>query len=334
MINSRSFNAAYRLPGTIRDMLHNIRYQKTFLQKKLQPVINDSLQSNDGSIDQVDIDKINHYYGLAVPAVLGEAFCRLKGKEMSEQERWTSTCQGAMTGLFDDFFDKDYLADTAIASMISDENLPYKRSNEKLFRFFFINALKHIEEQKIMQDALAEVYNAQVRSKKQKNGSLNTDELLNICYYKGGSSLIFYSTVFFPNATAKELKAFYDLGALMQLANDIFDVFKDRETGIQTIVTDANHIADVRKILQEHLLVAYENCFELHYSKRQVQQFLDVLTLGIFSRSFVCLHQLEKNERLTGNKFVVEKYSRKQLICDMDKKTNMIRSAKSFVLDF
>jgi len=61
--------------------------------------------------------------------------------------------------------------------------------------------------------------------------------------------------------------------------------------------------------------------------------FLNILSIAIFSRCFVCLDQLESNERLTSNQFIVSAYSRNQLICDMDKKINMLRSAKKHICE-
>jgi len=117
------------------------------------------------------------------------------------------------------------------------------------------------------------------------------------------------------------------------LANDIFDVYKDRESNIQTLVTGATHISDIRNLLKERLSIYYADAFSCGFDKMQVRKFLDIISIGVFSRCFVCLDQLERNEQLTGNVFRVKEYSRKQLICDMDKPLNMLRSARSHVTD-
>jgi len=325
---------AIGLPATISRVLRNINKQQKFLGEHIAPILKDAMSGNDGSLGEADIKKINGYYGLAVPAILGEAFCILRGKEMTPAERWASTCQGAMTGLFDDFFDKDYLSEDAVEQMINREGASTTaRSNQQLFDIFYKKAMENAPDKKLLQDALFDVYRAQVESKKQEAGALPAEELQRITFYKGGSSVLFYRTVFSPEAIGKEKKLLYDLGAVMQLANDIFDVYKDREAGIQTLVTDASHISSLRSLFSNKLKEHYADAFNLGYNRQDTHKFLNILSIGIFSRCFVCLDQLEQNEKLTGNIFDVKKYSRQQLICDMDTKMNMLRSAKKHITE-
>lgn len=334
MGNRSTWLKAITLPAAISSVLKQLATQKKFLREHIDPLSAQALAVNDGSLGENDINKINQYYGMAVPAILGEAFCALRGKAMSDEERWASTCQGSMTGLFDDFFDKDYLQDELIEKMISandpDQN---KRSNQKLFDVFYRQALKYVPGEKLMKESLKEVYKAQVESKKQVRGNLSTRELTDVTFYKGGTSLLFYRTAFSPAATGEESKLIYGLGGLMQLANDIFDVFKDREANIQTLVTATKQIAPIRELFSNGLSKYYKDAMSLGLPKKNIHRFMDILSIGIFSRCFVCLYQLEQNEKLTGNEFLVTKYSRQQLICDMDKRSNLLRSAHSHVRD-
>ena len=149
---------ALALPGTISLVLKNIHVQKEFLTQHIDPILKNTLASNDGSIDEDDIRKINSYYGLAVPAILGEAFCTLRGTKMTSKERLASTAQGAMTGLFDDFFDKDYLSDTAVENIIHQKRNPgNKKANQVLFDIFYKFALDNCPDKKLLLDALRDV---------------------------------------------------------------------------------------------------------------------------------------------------------------------------------
>ena len=322
------------LPGTISLVLKNIHVQKKFLAQYIDPILKNTLAANDGSIDDHDIRKINTYYGLAVPAILGEAFCILRGTNMTARERLASTAQGAMTGLFDDFFDKDYLSDNAVENIIHQQsNSGNKKANQVLFDIFYKMALDNVPDKKLLVDALLDVYRAQVSSKLQLNHAIPYEELLNITMHKGGSSVLFYRTAFFPEVSGKEKNLINNLGAMMQLGNDIFDVYKDRESGINTLVTLNSHIDEIRTLLKTRLREYYSAAHELGYPEKNTRTFLNLLSIAIFSRCFVCLDQLESNEKLTGNQFTVSAYSRKQLICDMDKKINMLRSAKKHICE-
>ena len=333
MKKNNKFYKGISLPVNIYRVIRYIAVQKKFLQQNVSPILQNAFSKNDGSLDQRDVEKINRYYGLAVPAILGEAFCALRGSNMTFPERLASTSQGAMTGLFDDFFDKDYLSDDAVEKLIDPENgSTAKRSNQQLFDLFYKNTLQHAPDKKRVQETLKEVYKAQVESKKQKS-AITKKELTGLTFFKGGSSVIFYRSAFSPAAAAEELKLLYNLGGLMQLSNDIFDVYKDREAGIKTLLTETKSIKDIRDFFKTSLDEYYQHAFTIGFPKKNVRTFLNIISIGIFSRCFVCLQQLEENEKLTGNEFSVHSYSRKQLICDMDKGMNMLRSAWSHLND-
>ncbi|HMJ48826.1 MAG TPA: class 1 isoprenoid biosynthesis enzyme [Ferruginibacter sp.] len=317
----------WQFPGLLFSVLKNLSIQKRFLQKNINPILSLARSNNDGSLDENDFRKITHYYGLAVPAILGEAFCALKGSEMSLAERWAATAQGAMTGLFDDFHDKGQLDEKAIESKLKVDaiHLP-RQANEKLFELFYSRALEFVPDQNLTRHALMKVYEAQVQSKLQKE-SISYRAIKEITFLKGGASLVFYRCAFLPFASEEETNFLQNIGGLMQLSNDIFDVYKDRESGIHTLLTETKSIQTTRELFSDLLTENYAQAYTLGYKRQNVKKFLGILSIGIFSRSFVCLDQLEKNEQYSGNSFNVMEYSRGQLICDMDTKKNMLGSA-------
>ena len=320
-------NAILQLPLSVSVILKQLAIQKKFFKIYCQPILKDAQQNNDGSLDASDFSKITSYYGLAVPAILGEAFCALHGKKMSEDERIASTAQGAMTGLFDDFFDKEQLSQEAIEQLLHQVGIPGSRYNEKLFNQFYAMALKHVPDRKDMQQTMMEVYEAQQMSRKQAGEFISYREIEEITFYKGAVSLLFYRTAFLPKPDAGEQKLIYQLGSLMQLCNDIFDVYKDSQQKIKTMITTATQIRNVRIIFEEKLISCYNDAYALGLPRKHVKKFLSILSLGIFSRALVCLDQLERNETISNGRFTIDSYSRKQLICDMERISNIKRSA-------
>jgi hypothetical protein len=59
-------------------IVRNIKAQRQFIQRTLAVDIEKSKQSKDNTLDDQDFRKITQYYGLAVPAISGEAFCNIK----------------------------------------------------------------------------------------------------------------------------------------------------------------------------------------------------------------------------------------------------------------
>lgn len=315
---------------TIIQTLSNLRRQRSFLDTHIKPILISAERSNDGSLGETDFRKIERYYGWAVPAVLGEAFCAWHGRRMTPRERWCSTCMGAMTGLFDDFFDKDFLDDASIRLLMDPNALEGKASNEKLFRFFFKTALDKAPDKSLVQSTLATVYQAQVASKLQSGGSLTDTAIRQITREKGGTSLLFYRTAWNPPVSGEEKELLYDLGGLMQVSNDIFDIYKDKEAGIRTLATTACHIEPLRDWFRQELDKAFSRSFAITAHPSHGRRFLSLLCLGIFCRVFVCLDQLESLEKRSGGTFMLREYSRQDLICDMDTWANKWVSGRYF----
>ena len=329
MKSSSRIKNSLRTPGLLSAMISNINRQKKFIRKKIDPVIAEAAVINDGSLDEADLKKIRGYYGLAVPAVLGEAFCVLRGKNMTAAERLSSTSQGAMTGLGDDFFDRQRLSDAGVKALV--ENPGEQSGNtasEKLFLHFYTRALSLAPDPAAMKQQLLKVFHAQLMSKQQKKGGLNYEVIKDITLRKGAESVLFYRTAFGHPMGKGEEKALYALGGLMQLSNDIFDVYPDLQDNVDTLVTTAKYIHELRAFYLALLQIGQTAAYRSGYPAANVKRFLEILTIGIFSRCLVCLDQLEKNEKRSGREFKPHLYKRKDLVCDMDTAINKWRSVR------
>ena len=123
----------------------------------------------------------------------------------------------------------------------------------------------------------------------------------------------------------------YALGGLMQLSNDIFDVYKDHQSGVNTLVTTATKIKELRFYYTAIFQVASKAAYRSGYPKKNIRKFMGIINIGIFSRCYVCLDQLQKLEKRSGGIFDPGAYSRKDLICDMDTAGNKWRSLKYLI---
>jgi hypothetical protein len=310
-------------------IMNAVNRQRAFIKKNIEPLIAEAQRSADGSLDENDIKKITGYYGLAVPAVLGEAFCALRGDPMTPKERAASTGQGAMTGLGDDFFDKQRLSEQGVKDLIERPgDFQGTTASEKLFLHFYKTALSNAPKPAEMQQQIFRVFHAQLLSKQQDQPGLAADIMKDITIRKGAESLLYYRTAFDHPLKNGEEKMLFVLGGLMQLSNDIFDVYKDREAGVNTLVTTAASIKELRTYYGAVLRLGKQAAFRSGYPKENVRKFIALLSIGIFSRCFVCLDQLQKNEKRTAGRFDVRSYSRKELICDMDTAGNKLRSLR------
>lgn len=263
-------------------------------------------------------------YGLYVPVFIGESYSLLRGFKMTEVERQSITYLGCMTGIFDDLFDDHTISDSAILQLIdsqvlSDNHTEIETTLLQLYEKFTVSS-----NQRDIDTLIHKIFQAQVDSKLQFNASISNERIKEITFNKGGYSMQLYRRAFSGEIDANEDALFFNIGAIGQLENDLFDIYKDFSEGIHTLVTRATKIDDLRKIytqLQKDVLMQIDN---LNYSNNAKKQFKLIFAF-ITARGEVALDKLEKSECNTQNGFDIGSCSRSQLICDMEKPFNWLK---------
>lgn len=318
------------LPAVSRRMLTNMNVQKAFIRTTLKHDLQRMQQENDGTLTNRDFDKITSYYGLAVPAVLGEGFSLLRGRRMTHSERYALTYLGALTGLFDDFFDHAHTPHPHIENLIMQpqESLA-KTSHELLFVRCWQKVLR-IKQSDLLKSYLHQVFHAQVRSTTQRHGMLSIEDLTHITLEKGGLSILFYRCAFDSIMDGHEKAFLYQLGGLGQLENDIFDVYKDCQEHIQTLATSAEHISPLRLRYVTLIEDVKQLLTQTHFAPRHQQKFLHYLML-IYGRGMVCLDHLQATEDRHQGRFTPTLCGREDLVCDMEKLKNRWKLVGYFI---
>jgi hypothetical protein len=319
---------AAQLPFLLGSVLRQLRTQRAFLRQQFGPPLararEQAQREAAPSLTEADFRKLTHYYGLAVPAILGEAFCALRGRPMTPRERLASTCQGAMTGLGDDFFDKSALSGGELQALLHHQ--PGHTAGQQLAQYLLRLAEAEVPDAAASRAQLGRVVAAQLASQQQVGPPLGHDQLVALTWAKGGESLLFYRTAYAHALPAPEREALYHLGGLMQLGNDIFDVYEDCQARVQTLATTANRVASLRALFLGQLAQARAQVWAMPYPAGRIQWFWAMLSLAVFSRCLVCLDQLAGCQAQSGGEFQPHLYPRQALICDMECWPNRWRS--------
>jgi hypothetical protein len=308
----------------IRNLRVNLKKQQEFINKTLAIDILEIKKDNDNTLTEKDFKKIFTYYGSAVPAVLGEGYCLLRGKEMTDAERYQLTCMGALTGLFDDFFDEKNTGEDHIKELVNNpgDNLA-RNSHEELFIRFYEKVLEG-NNSLLVKEHLNKVFNAQVLSKKQKDQDIREEDIRHITMEKGGASLLFYRCAFPEEVKESERRMLYHLGGLGQLENDIFDVYKDYREKIRTLATIETQVSNLRSKYITLMNDVSNMVSQTDHPPRNRKKFLRFISL-VSSRGLVCLDHLRRLEVQSGGIFDIPSYSRDNLICDMEKTTDQLK---------
>lgn len=249
--------------------------------------------------------------------------CALRGRELSATEIRRVVCLGVITPLVDDLTDDLKLKSEEILVRLKTAPLSDEGSQWALARYLYdqmvLDApsgfLQIFEEALASQDAsLAQL----------EPDLLSEDQLAEISRKKGGAFVVLYRVVVDPPLQEGEWEALMTLGYLLQQVNDMFDVYKDSQNGQQTLFTNSNDLGRNYQDFQYHLNVLIEQFLALDFPVSKIKKcLLEIST--VTSRGMVCLEQLMALQG-TSQSFDLSRFSRKQLICDMEEVSNLISS--------
>jgi len=318
-------------PSVAFFLYKNVKKQKQFIKKNILPILNSFENSNDGSISKIDIKKVTNYYALGIPGFLGAAFGVLRGKALLNTERFTMTYLGGISGLLDDLFDDPHKKWNHLENFIlnPDSMMPTNSFETLLLQLYKDGLSKASNPEKLKQKAF-EVFQTEKESIFQQEKGISEDKIKELTFSKGGNSFLFYRLCMQHPLNAAEEKLMFQVGGLMQLGNDIFDVWEDSQQQIKTLATCSQDINKLRKTFIEELNLIVEYAHATSYHEKNIQQFLNFIFLGI-SRVFVCLDQFKKLQASENSIFQPEEYSRKQLICDMELFKNKKAAIKHYL---
>jgi len=319
-----------KLPAVAFFLFKNVLTQKRFVKKYLVTELKPFKTTKDPSLSKADIRKITHYYGLGVPAILGTAFCRLHNRKFEEQERLVMTYLGGISGLLDDLFDDpDKKWDHLEEFILTPENLEPQSNSEAVLKQLYLKGLENSTNPEALKKQALAVFKTEKLSIQQRS-SIEPSKIKELTFLKGGHSFVYYRLCLNKPLLIPERKMIFQVGGLMQIGNDIFDVWEDCQQGINTVASVEKDIKKLRRSFNSELDLAVNYAFACEFQQKQIEQFLKFTLFGL-SRVYVCLDQFEKLQLTTNGIFEPHSYSRKQLICDMELAKNKKAALKYYL---
>jgi site-specific DNA-adenine methylase len=159
------------------------------------------------------------------------------------------------------------------------------------------------------------------------NDLLSDEELKVITHNKGGASLLLYRIVLGDDLKKGEKEAIYALGNLVQLTNDVFDIYKDLQDNQQTLYTNTTDFEQSYKEYMNLYRDMNQRFCALDYDKKRLKYFLYKVST-IVSRAMVCFDQFLLLQNSKQGRFNMREWERKELICDMEKPANIFKALK------
>lgn len=311
----------------LRLSMHVIVVRKKALQQATN-YLHGIEQKFSGNFDDATFNKIAKSYSLWLPMVT-DSFARLYGNYASAAQQERTIHYFICSSLFDNFFDHKLLPVQQIENITFNyQSFQPQTFEERVSLHSHSFLLNHILEKQEYLSVLRKEFNAQAASLNQFNQNISDEEIQHITFDKGGNAVLmcyYYTDV---EGTVEEKNCWYALGTLIQLSNDLFDIYKDLQDGVETLATRCTDAYQFEKIFLHQVQILKQNIQRLPCNKSHKQNFSTCVSssyvLGLIAIDNLKRIQINHNNHLPS----LISLSRKELIIDMEKLSNIFKGIK------
>lgn len=264
-----------------------------------------------GAIPGTQTKRIYHY--IFANSLTTQWFATLLNYSASHSEKMTGYYLAVSTPLADYMVDEEKMGAQEILKMITGKsNHLWHNITQQLFEKTKTNH----PNPDLCEELIFKTLQAQEDSLGQQQDPLSLERLKSITWAKGGYALLLYRSALDHPISQKEWSAIYQLGGLMQLHNDIFDLYRDIQEGINTIPSQMRSVEALSKLYRQEISRTYQLFQLLPISAYRKRKFFLLLTLAV-NTGYICLAQYYQLENKYQH-FTPAEFTRKELVCDME----------------
>lgn len=282
----------------------------------------DNLQAIHGQqLTESQVKRIGVYTSLGL--YVNSCLVTLRGRKLSKAEIKNTLHLSILTPLLDDLTDILKLSSTDILEQL--DNYSGVNTANILLPKYLYDQIRDHGNGELLHEIFKQALIAQDESLLQlEKQPLSNEALGRITYEKGSIWTVLFRLMLTTPLESDEKEAVLLFGHLIQLTNDMYDVYKDLQNGQQTLFTNATDIIHIEKEYDKLIQSMTQSFLSLGYDRGHTRKCLYKLS-AIVSLGKVCLEQLKNCQDTTGGVFKAASYSRSQLVCDMEKWSNRRR---------
>ena len=270
----------------------------------------------------------HYYYGTTYLSIV---FCSLRGRTRTRQEKRLFTNLAALAYFFDDLVDTFREQDNSgILWQDNPEKYGHTADERGLALHFLNNIYRELPatDLKEFQSFMYRVFNVETSGRQQQDPgiTLKSEDLKNITAEKGGYSVLLFRRVLRQPLDAEERNALYQFGFLIQLSDDIFDLWFDKNEGIATLATAMAQHGDLKhlsQLFEQQVLLTRRAFRSTRYPSANIETSLRVVHF-IVSITRVCLNAYSDLQKKHGT---LPLDQRQLMVIDMERWHNRIQSA-------
>jgi hypothetical protein len=303
-----------------------IKFQKKYNKAFLLPYLQQLEIKYNGKFKDEQKHKICNVYCFLITSILCSSYKKLQGKPLTDAERKRATLFSILTPIGDDLFDEDKLDIESIKAItFNPESYTATLFSAQVAKEIQTFLLQDIPHKATYLQAAENVFNIQIETIKQTSPNISGQELEYITHTKGAVSVIIYHQCLDEVADEKMKEVLFLIGSLYQLGNDIFDIYKDLRDNIYTLANTCDDYVAFKKYFLERVQLQNRKIMELPYAEKNKKEFCFVMNI-INARSVVALDQMVRLQKKLGRKINWRQLQRKDMIVDMEKPRNLLRS--------
>jgi len=314
---------SYHIVRLLARMLFGLTLSENKADKLLKII---ELQFN-GKFEHTTFKKIKKFQGIQ-QYIINDSFAKLENRYTNNNERENNKQYFILASLYDDLMDERIVSQEVLNEMfLHPEKANPNSFSETVLIDTHLKLLNLVQNKEAYQKVLNNIHQAQIDSLEQLKSDISLDRILSITERKGGYSLLMCRHYIQMSAHDVIDNCWYQLGGMIQMTNDLYDIYKDTMAGIHTFANTQNEFEKIRDQYVSQVHKYKLGIEKLAYDDSKKLIFQIKLSL-IPALGFVALDNLKQLQGKAKKLKQFKDYVRKDLIVDMEKVKNIIKLIK------
>ncbi len=292
--------------------------------KETYKIIGELENKYKGVFDKSAIKKAVRFQGVQ-QVFINDPFANLMGRDTNHFERTSNKYYFLLTGLYDDIIDQKLISETALDQLFDDPiNTKATIFETKILVDIHLNLLKRVKNIDEYKATLSNVHQAQKDSLKQFDQNISKEEIVDITLRKGGYSLLMCRHYIDLPISNELNEAWYQLGGIIQITNDLYDIHKDLQEGICTLPNSIKKVEDIDLMYRNLVTQFFKYLSNLPFNQHKIK-ILKIKLSFIPAFGFIAIKNLWKIHHDYKGLPDLKNIPRKDLIIDMEKPINRFK---------
>lgn len=250
---------------------------------------------------------------------INDSFTQLYGRHTRSAEQRNNKLYFVLSSLYDDLIDQQEATIEEIDRMFQDPvSFQPRNFNEHVLIHVHLKLLEAVKDKLSYQELLRKMHAVQMESVEQFDPGIDHSRLLSITYRKGGYSLLMCRHYLVLPVLAQTDAVWYHLGAVIQMSNDLFDIYKDIQAGIHTYANRARSYQEIKDLYDNQVCMLRNSIGALPVKRLAKLRFSILLSL-IPALGYVALDNVQRIQARHKGLASLKELPRKELIVDMEK---------------